>query len=256
MEQVSATLQHMDHALRQGRVVVCDGAASTLLGPSPGRDALLRLHREYVEAGAELLTTCTFSERSPRAIAGAVGAALEAAGGHMPVAGLIGGLGPEDSAIQAAALEEAGVDLLLYETIYDCELAEATLAAIGPRRLPIILSATFTDGLTLPSGHTPERFAALARRHGAIGVGANCGASLRSTLRAAEALRGCARWLIIRPSAGIPDASGHWPLGPDEWAAPLSLSGGAVIGGCCGTTPGHIAALRRLIDCKDCQKAK
>jgi len=254
MERGSVILQHIDHALRQGRVVVCDGAAFTMLGPDPGREALLRLHREYVEAGAEMLTASTFAERSPGAIAEAAGAALEAAGGRMPVAGLIGGLGPEESAVQVAALEEAGVDLLLYETIYDCELAEATLAAIGTR-LPIILSATFTDGMTLPSGHTVEQFASLVRRHGAIGAGANCGASLSSTLRAAEALRGCARWLIVRPSAGIPDASGRRPLGPDEWAAPLKLVGGAIVGGCCGTTPGHIAALRRLIDCKDCQKS-
>lgn len=249
MEATTLTLLH--RALRQGRVVVCEGAASTILGPDPEPQSLTELHRRYVMAGARMLTACTFAVADPAHILHTVQAArtvVQDTDGCI-VTALAGGLRGADAVAQLRTLAASGADAILYETVYDCNLADEILSEAAIE-IPLMLSATFTDSLTLPSGESAADFAALAKRHKAIAAGANCGDSMDATLRGAEMLRGAAPMLIVRPSAGIPDSHGRYPLDPQQWADALSTLRGVIAGGCCGTTPEHIAAFVRTLNRK------
>lgn len=248
---MTSAVTQLYRALRQGRVAVCEGAASTILGPDPEPRPLTALHRRYVAAGARMLTACTFSVADPDHIRRAVEAAHAAAHDTSGciVAGLAGGLKGTDAVAQLRALDVSGVDAILYETVYDCALADDILS-VAAIKTPLMLSAAFTASLTLPSGESAAEFAALARRHNAIAAGANCGDSMEATLGGARMLRDAAPMLIVRPSAGIPDSHGRYPLGPDEWAEALRPLRGVIAGGCCGTTPKHIAALVRHMNRK------
>lgn len=161
---------------------------------------------------------------------------------------------------QAAGLVEAGVDMLLIETAFD--LLNAKAAAEGARRamdaarrrVPLLFSMTVFDSSgRILSGHTPEAFLASVAHAAPLAVGLNCSAGpagLAPLLRRLDKASPFAT--IFYPNAGLPDQLGAYSLGPEEFAAQIlpllhehRLN---VVGGCCGTTPDHIAALRRLID--------
>jgi homocysteine S-methyltransferase len=158
---------------------------------------------------------------------------------------------------QISVLAETGADLLLLETFSDLvELEVAVQAAKELCDLPVVASMSFgSDGLTLAGQDAPM----VARRLVAAGVdvvGINCSvgptqvaASLREMQHAAPGVV-----LSAMPNAGLPERVGnrlHYPVGPEAFAAyvPLYLGLGArLVGGCCGTTPAHIAAMRRALD--------
>ena len=160
---------------------------------------------------------------------------------------------------QALALHEGGVDLFLVETIFDTLNAKAAIKAImdleddGLERLPIWISGTITDrsGRTL-TGQTVEAFWNSVRHARPFAVGLNCalGAELMRP-HVAEMARIADTLVAAYPNAGLPNAFGEYDVQADETAAHLSewARSGLVniVGGCCGTTPDHIAAIARAV---------
>lgn len=156
---------------------------------------------------------------------------------------------------QIDALVEGGVDFILVETVFDTLNAKAAIvaaieagAALG-RSLPLMLSMTLTDlsGRNL-SGHTVEAFWASVRHARPLTVGLNCSfgaAQLRPHL---SALAGQADTLVMAyPNAGLPNDLGEYDEAAEETAAQvrewIDLGLINIVGGCCGTTPEHIAAI-------------
>ena len=156
---------------------------------------------------------------------------------------------------QIDALAEGGVDFVLIETVFDTLNCKAAImaaleaeAALG-RALPIMISMTLTDlsGRNL-SGHTVEAFWASVRHARPLTIGLNCSfgaAQLRPHL---AALSRTAETLVMAyPNAGLPNDLGEYDEDAAETAAQVSewFDAGLVniVGGCCGTTPDHIAAL-------------
>src|SRR5689334_19326914 len=156
---------------------------------------------------------------------------------------------------QIAALAEGGVDLLLIETIFDTLNAKAAVAAareVAPE-LPLWISVTIVDlsGRTL-SGQTVEAFWRSIERAAPLVVGVNCSlgaAELRPHV--ADLARLAGTYVASHPNAGLPNAFGGYDQSPDETAALLGEFAAAglvnIVGGCCGTTPAHIAQIAKSV---------
>jgi 5-methyltetrahydrofolate--homocysteine methyltransferase len=161
---------------------------------------------------------------------------------------------------QVRGLIDGGVDLLLLETIFDTLNAKAAIVAIEDVfeekgvRLPLLISVTITDrsGRTL-SGQTLDAFYTSIRHAKPFGVGINCALGARDMRPyLAELARMAECYVSSYPNAGLPNAFGQYDELPDETAHLLRdfvTSGFAnIVGGCCGTTPDHIAAVRRAVE--------
>lgn len=238
------------------------------------------IHRQYAAAGADILTTCTFGasryklppdadvfdvNRSLCQLAAKVAAESP---GKVFVAGDIGPsglflrpLGPLDPRDLVAAFSEqirglvaGGAELLLIETQFD--LAEARAAVVAAREvcdLPVIVSMTFEAGTCL-TGSTPDIFAQTMLNLGVDVVGTNCSTGPEQMRPVVEALLASgAQWVMAEPNAGMPVLEGGrttFPLPPAPFAeetARFAAMGAKVLGGCCGTTPAHIAALAQAL---------
>ncbi|MBS0473942.1 MAG: homocysteine S-methyltransferase family protein [Proteobacteria bacterium] len=158
---------------------------------------------------------------------------------------------------QAAALVEGGADFILVETVFDTLNAKAAIMAVKQlerelgREVPLMLSMTLTDlsGRNL-SGHTVEAFWYAVRHANPVTIGLNCsfGATqLRPHVRTLSAITDA--MIMVYPNAGLPNELGQYDEGPDETAGYVSEWAAAgqvnVLGGCCGSTPAHIAAIAR-----------
>ena len=158
----------------------------------------------------------------------------------------------------ALGLLQGGVDLLMVETVFDTLNAKAALFGCEELfdelnfKVPMMISGTITDasGRTL-SGQTPEAFWTSVRHAKPLIAGLNCALGseqLRPHLQ--EFSRACEGYVSVHPNAGLPDEFGLYTEGPEEMAAHLlefAQSGFVnVIGGCCGTTPEHIAAIAEV----------
>lgn len=154
---------------------------------------------------------------------------------------------------QIDALAEGGVDLLLIETVFDTLNAKAAIHAaerVMVRRgvrLPVIVSATLTESGRTLSGQTVDAFAASIAHAEPLAVGLNCGFGPDKMARRAEEL---AKWpwpVSVHPNAGLPDELGRYSASPADMAAEMGrmMARGLIniAGGCCGTTPEHIAAI-------------
>ncbi|MBU0791120.1 MAG: homocysteine S-methyltransferase family protein, partial [Gammaproteobacteria bacterium] len=161
---------------------------------------------------------------------------------------------------QARALAEGGVDLLMIETIFDTLNAKAAIFACETFfeecgvRYPVIISGTITDasGRTL-SGQVAEAFWASVRHAQPLAIGFNCalgGKEMRPYV--AELSRLSDSLISCYPNAGLPNAFGEYDEQPEETAAILRgfAEDGLVniVGGCCGTSPDHIAAMARAVE--------
>jgi homocysteine S-methyltransferase len=250
-------------------------------------DLILEVHRAYVQAGAELIETNTFGANrfklAEHGLENRVGdinregaklAQLAAmyARHKVFVAGSVGPLGigihpygrlkSEDAraafAEQIAALAEGGVDLIILETFSDVhEVVEALNAAreVAPE-LPIVTQMTFTaDDRTL-MGYLPGRVARELSDAGADVIGVNCSggpAQIARVLMAMEGTTPQGRFSAM-PNAGLPEAVGGRMMYPAttsyfaDYALTFKAMGASIIGGCCGTTPEHIAAMRAALD--------
>ena len=160
---------------------------------------------------------------------------------------------------QTDALLEGGADFILIETIFDTLNAKAGImaakeaqAALG-REVPLMISMTLTDlsGRNL-SGHTVEAFWHAVRHAKPVTIGLNCSFGAKQLRPHIQALSGIADTLIMSyPNAGLPNELGCYDELPDETAALLKEWAEAgwvnIIGGCCGSTPAHIAAMAKAI---------
>jgi len=282
-----------------GRPLVADGATGTLLFSRgiPQRacldelvlsrpDLVGTIHREYLDAGADIVETATFganrirlagwgfgdlTARLNRRAAQLAREARDVAGRDALVAGSIGPLGRPahgdlgvgDAAARAAFREqldgllEGGVDLLILETFHDFD---QLLLAIGEVRaatgLPVIASMTFGDELVLADGRTPEVAAAVLAGAGVDALGVNCGVGPSASLDALGRMDPGRHGLpgSFMPNAGLPQRiEGQFVYAANPaWfgeVVPLALAAGArIVGGCCGTTPAHVAAMRAAVD--------
>jgi methionine synthase I (cobalamin-dependent) len=158
---------------------------------------------------------------------------------------------------QAAALVEAGIDLVVCETFADLdELALAVSAVCELTDRPVFASMAYeTSGRTM-MGVTPAAAAARLATCGVAGIGANCSTGPDDLARVVEALHAAAGGLLLlaKPNAGLPQLLGGrtvYTTGPEAlagFAERMVGLGVSVIGGCCGTTPDHIAAMRAVLD--------
>jgi methionine synthase / methylenetetrahydrofolate reductase(NADPH) len=244
------------------------------------------VHREYIEAGAQIIYTNTFGANSFKL--GRLGmeekvAQINTAGVELArriilasfkeilIAGDVGPLGVRLAPFGRVQLEEAnkvfseqiqslvdaGVDLIVLETMTDLyEIHEAILAArnIDPD-IPIVASMTFTrDDLTV-LGDSPGKVACRLHEDGADVIGANCSAGPNQMIRILRQMRQAVPdgYFSVKPNAGWPEQSGGrimYAAGPEyfgTYAVPFWEAGANMIGGCCGTTPQHIAAFHQAI---------
>ena len=244
-------------------------------------------HREYLEAGAELIETLSFGANRQRLAAwgleGQVGAlnrraaqlareAREVSGRDALVGGSVGPLGSPtrggpaiaEAAARAAFREqiegllEGGADLIVLETFSD--LDQLVLAVDEARRasdVPVIASLTFGEELVAGRRQQPGGRRRTLARAGADAVGVNCGAGPAACLDALEAMGAPADGepaRSIMPNAGLPQRlEGRFIYAASAeyfgTVTPRLLAAGArIVGGCCGTTPEHIAAMRAALD--------
>ena len=158
---------------------------------------------------------------------------------------------------QIEALDECQIDLLVLETFSDIyEITQALRAArdvLGDGNpTPVAASMTFTDDDTTLFGNPPEEVVETLLEEGADLVGINCSGGPVQILRILHQMRRTApeASFFVKPNAGLPAQAGGrimYPAGPSyfgEYAQAFRRSGAALIGGCCGTTPAHIAAMR------------
>ncbi|NHF60935.1 5-methyltetrahydrofolate--homocysteine methyltransferase [Flavobacteriaceae bacterium TP-CH-4] len=160
---------------------------------------------------------------------------------------------------QVEALLDGGADILLVETIFDTLNAKAALFAIEEVKeergieVPIMVSGTITDasGRTL-SGQTAEAFLISISHIPLLSVGFNCALGASQLVPHLEVLSGRTDYAVsAHPNAGLPNAFGEYDESPEQMAAQIKeyVEKGLVniVGGCCGTTPEHIAAIARLV---------
>jgi 5-methyltetrahydrofolate--homocysteine methyltransferase len=164
--------------------------------------------------------------------------------------------------VAARGLVDGGSDLLVIETIFDTLNAKAAIFAVETlfeeqgRRWPVIVSGTITDasGRTL-SGQVTEAFWDSVRHARPLAVGLNCALGARDMRPyVAELSRLADSFVSVYPNAGLPNAFGEYDETPDQTAAVLAEFAEAgflnLVGGCCGTTPDHIAAIAQAVDGK------
>jgi 5-methyltetrahydrofolate--homocysteine methyltransferase len=282
--------------LQTGRVIVADGAMGTMLqeaGLPPGMPpegwllqnpgAVSGVHRAYIEAGCDLILTCTFGATRPRLKRGglgdrvseinrrAVAVAREATADGVLVAGDIGPLGEflaplgtltyaeavDIFAEQAAALVAGGVDLLYIETMAALDEVQAAVegALQASEGTPVTATLSFDSHGRTNMGVRPEEAAEVLLDSGVDALGANCGATLEMTLGAVEAMHRVAPEmpLIVKPNAGKPRLVGDevvydaTPQDMASYARRFVDLGARIVGGCCGSTPEHIAAIARAV---------
>lgn len=164
--------------------------------------------------------------------------------------------------VAARGLVDGGADLLMIETIFDTLNAKAAIFAVETlfeeqgRRWPVVISGTITDasGRTL-SGQVTEAFWDSIRHARPLAVGLNCALGARDMRPyVAELSRLADSFVSVYPNAGLPNAFGEYDETPDQTAAVLAEFADAgflnLVGGCCGTTPDHIAAIASAVDGK------
>ena len=250
------------------------------------RDRVRALHEEYLRAGADLILTDTFEAtriqlarhgygdrvrdvnfqaariaRDAREIIGApafIGGSISPFGRDLAVGSLTPEAAGEAVREQVGALVEGGVDLLVLETFPSLLEVRIALEAVrAVTDLPVIAALDFVSALTTPAGESPSEVARLlAGPGGADVVGVNCGVGPRATLDILQELAaaGIEAPLFVKPNAGLPRITGGQPLYPSspDYFANFALRAkdlsAAVIGGCCGSTPAHIRAMREALD--------
>ena len=239
-------------------------------------DVVTGIHRGYVEAGSQIVTTNTFGSNS-RKLAGHASveevfeAAVRCARAAQPqcVAADMGPLGAlmapmgdltfEDAfdlfAEQARAAEAAGADAVIIETMADTvEIAAAVLAARMSCSLPVFATMTFTETGRTFLGSAPESAALVLTALGVDALGVNCSAGpddLRPVVTEMIQVAPCP--VIVQANAGLPQIIGGetvYTLPPSEYAASVAAmveAGATIIGGCCGTDPDYIRALAEML---------
>ena len=288
----------------QERILLLDGAMGTMLqreGRSGNFDALnlsepwlvAGVHRAYIEAGADIIETNTFSSNrisqreygmdGQAAELARLGAAIarRAADASPRKVWVAGSIGPTSKSLtmssdladasarpltfdemadvyreQVAALIEGGVDLILIETCFDALNAKAALYALAQVQygFPAIVSVSPGDraGRTL-TGQTLEAFHTAVRHYPLTAFGLNCSLGAEELIPLVETVAGFSDVPVIcYPNAGLPNAMGQYDESPEQMAASVRRMAAAghinIAGGCCGTTPAHVAAIKAALE--------
>jgi 5-methyltetrahydrofolate--homocysteine methyltransferase len=279
--------------LNAGEVLVSDGATGTNLqrrglpvGAAAERwvlenpDAIMALTQDFIQAGADVLLTCTFGGTRRRLEAANLADQFEevnrkaveitraaSAGQDVFLAGSIGPLGhmlaplgsvtvedaEADFREQAALLCEGGVDLIVVETQFDVNEACAAVRAVRAvaPAIPLVCSFSYDRGVRTMMGVKPESMAAELSALAVDVLGVNCGRSFQENLAALTQLRAATdKPLWFKPNAGLPeigsDGEPTYAVTPEEMGAMVPgwiAAGAQVVGGCCGTSPEHLAAI-------------
>ena len=285
--------------LESGHPILFDGAMGTMLNQrgvgfdecfdelNLTRPALVAdIHREYIEAGAQVIQTNTFGANRYKLMrhgledkVGDINRAgvelaqrvILASFKDVLIAGDVGPLGvrlapfgrvqPEQAqqvfAEQISVLAAAGVDVIIIETMTDLYEVQAAIRAARQvaAGIPVIASMTFTrDDRTL-LGDDPVKVARQIWEQGADVIGVNCSGGPNQILRILKQMRQAVPQgrFSVMPNAGWPEQVGGrimYPAASDyfgEYASAFIQAGASVIGGCCGTTPQHIAAMAKSI---------
>jgi homocysteine S-methyltransferase len=247
-------------------------------------EAVIGVHAGFIRAGADVIETNTFGanrrklsaqyldDRLEEIVERGVKLAREArevAGAPVLIGGAIGPLGDLEGSTgaedafavfneQARLLEGRGVDLFLVETFYDLDELETAIRAVQDvSSLPIVAQLTFDeDGQTLAGVHARDAVTRL-QALGVVAAGANCGLGPQAALAALGEMSAAANGLPLtaQPNVGLPSRSGGRIVYPHatpdyfaEFAAQAHSQGARLIGGCCGTTPAQIAAIRAAME--------
>jgi len=250
-------------------------------------DRVRSLHRRFIEAGADIVLTNSFggnrhrlklhnaqdqvreiniaAAKNARAEADAAGRPVYVGGSVGPTGEImqpVGALSHEDAvkafAEQAAALKEGGVDVIWIETMSSEEELRAAVEGAAQTGLPIVTTMSFdTNGRTM-MGITPKAFGAItaALPTQPVAIGANCGVGaselVATVLGISEARPDAA--VVAKGNCGIPqyvDGHIHYTGTPELMAdyARIAFDAGAkIIGGCCGTSPEHLASMRKSLE--------
>lgn len=245
-------------------------------------DIVMEVHRDYLNAGADVIETNTFGANrfklaayglEPKVreinLAGAQLAKRVAAGNAL-VAGSVGPLGVQIEPLGKLSFDEAkdtfkeqlnglldgGVDLIVLETF---SLLPELLQAIRAVRelnqsIPLMAQVTINDDGNLVSGATLEAFVTDVKPYAIDVLGLNCSVGPKAMLEALEHLKSLTPLPIsVQPNAGLPQSIGGrniYLASPEymaEYAKRFIQTGAAIVGGCCGTNPEHIKAIRRAV---------
>lgn len=243
-------------------------------------EELIRIHREYLEAGADIVLANTFGanrfkyDNLDEIIAAGIANAKTAVRESGEKAYVALDMGPTGKLLKpmgtldfeeavsvyaevVRAGEKAGADLILIETMSDTyELKAAVLAAKENSSLPVMATVVFDEGHKLLTGASPENVVALLEGLRVDALGINCGLGPKQMKPIFERLaRFASVPLIIMPNAGLPRVENGrtvYDVDPAEFAedmAEIIAMGAWFAGGCCGTTPAHIRALTEK--CRD-----
>jgi 5-methyltetrahydrofolate--homocysteine methyltransferase len=278
------------------RLMILDGSMGALLqkrnlppGHAPdlwnleNPKVIESVHREYFEAGCDIVITNTFGASKLRLQEynaydklkdinfAAVDIARRAVGDKGFVAGDIGPCGdtifptgqlPFEEAVaifreQAQALIQAGVDVIIIETMFDSLDYKAALSGVRDvsADIPIIALMTFNTDAVSDTGITPESTVAIAEGFHADVVGANCSVGPEAMIKVIERMKSVSKLpLAAQPNAGMPilrNGETVFPLDADkmaEYVESFFKAGTRVLGGCCGTTPDYIRHVRKFVD--------
>ncbi|HEX9599514.1 MAG TPA: bifunctional homocysteine S-methyltransferase/methylenetetrahydrofolate reductase [Gaiellaceae bacterium] len=242
-------------------------------------DAVVSLHVSFINAGAELIETNTFGanrrklsnhfleddlEKINSAGVKLARDAREVTGRDVFIGASIGPLGePATSRVrhdlfaeQATVLDGRGADLFMIETFYDLEeVVDAIEAVRSVSSLPIVALLTFDESAETLAGVTAAEAAARLMQLDVAAVGANHGAGLLAALAALEQMGKDGKPLAALPNVGLASLTGGRVIYPHatpeyfgEFAAHARNLGAKVIGGCCGTTPAEISAIRAAVE--------
>lgn len=247
-------------------------------------DIVLEIHQAYLSAGSDVITTNTFGgsriklkkanldHLTETVNRSAVKIARQAVGKDQFVAGDIGPMGDmlqplgliteeeaaESFSEQTRFLSDAGVDLFIVETMFDVNECRAAIRGIrAVSDLPILATLTFEKtpvGFTTIMGNQVTESMQILIAAGATAVGANCSIGSDQMVGLAEEIRNCVKTpVVIQPNAGIPEVKDGQLSYPEDPACyvenikAIKALGVEIVGGCCGTTPDYIRAIRNIL---------
>jgi homocysteine S-methyltransferase len=283
LTEVSSTFESR---LREGPPIVADGGLGVVLSAAvPGLrapeeanlrapDAVTAVHVSFINAGADLIETNTFGanrrklaqhfleddfERINSTAVKLARDAREISGREVFIGGSIGPVGQDGGELvaeQARILEGRGADVFMLETFYDLdELEEAIAAVRSVSALPIVALMSFDSDAVTMAGVTARDAATRLRALDVAAFGANHGRGPAAALIALAEMTGDGSALAALPNVGLATMTGariSFPHATPEYFGDFAASarslGARLIGGCCGTTPAQIAAIREAVD--------
>ena len=284
--------------LQNEKVLVSDGATGTNLqkvglvgGIIPEGwvleqpEKILNLESAFVEAGSDIILTCTFGGTKLRLRESPLGQRVEEinrraaeiareAANKRPGVLVAGSMGPTGLLIkpygpatteevadtyeeQARGLVAGGADLLVIETMFAINEAQAALE--GVRRvtdLPVVVSFSYDRGTRSMMGTKPSDVVKAFKPLGVAAIGANCGTTLENMEIILKEYMSAASDVVywIKPNAGLPELGENneavykvTPQAMAEYAQKFVAAGARIVGGCCGSTPEHVAAIARAV---------